>query len=181
MITGKAALTEDEIKDLIVRECKESGVKTDPRIGWGAVDKLREHRASVGYPLPRGGCFLLGFESVLAGGMAAVHKGLCDGLNLQADSIEITPDVGENFSLQIKIQIPNDWRIPTALMLDRPELSAQQHIDEAIIRAKQWFVRDALSRLPTCTMIRTDVDNPVIKVKVKKIENGEGSFDKPSE
>jgi len=60
----------------------EAGIPSDLQEGWDVLEQQRKVRAEVGFPLPPGGTFTLGFDSVIAGATEEFHRSLAQALGV---------------------------------------------------------------------------------------------------
>lgn len=150
-----------ERQDRMVRSLfGEAGIPDHVKAGWAAIEQLRKSRLEVGYPLPSGGCFLLGRESVVAGCLAEMHAGLAAMLHLEVDRITMRLDrTPKGYIVPVAdITLPDDWLLPLAKdPRQSPDEAAKQYLDACVESASAKFRADVIHRLDHCESLRPEV------------------------
>lgn len=164
----KAAQTAEVLANIRNRAVRrffgEEGIPDHLKKGWAVLDQLRAHRQQVGYPLPPGGCLLLGRESVVAGAMAEMHSALAMLLHVSVDNIKLKLMRTEQGHLQpvADVQLPEGWLLPAAKDPRKDlDAAARDYIETCVQHLSKIFRKTVSERLGHCESRRPALDQPV--------------------
>jgi len=157
---------EEKLRDKIARDFfGEKGIPPELKQGWAVLEQLRKEREKVNYPLPPGGCLLLGRESVLAGCMAELHTALANMLHMSVDCIRLRLEKDDFGKIRpaADVEPPDDWVIPVAKNVNEsPAAAAQRYLQQCLNAGSKWFAAAVSERLDGCESRRTDLEQPGI-------------------
>lgn len=157
---------EEEIRNRIARDFFAGGdLPDDLKRGWAVLEQLRKHRQEIQYPLPPGGCFLLGRESVIAGCMAEMHTALSKMLRISPENIKIRLERDEAGHIQpvADIETPGDWIMPVKAHGDKSaEEMTRDYLERFTKIASQWFKETVSQRLSVCEDRREELMQEVV-------------------
>jgi len=156
----KTKESEEAIRDRIARQFfGEAGIPKELKEGWAVLEQLRENRLKVGYPLPPGGCLLLGREAAVAGCLAEMHTALANMLRISVDRIKLRlerNDLGQ-INPVADIDVPNDWVVPIAGTKEDPNEAAKTYLAACVRMASHQFRIMISDRLQICDDRRLDI------------------------
>lgn len=145
-----------ELRDRAAREFFDAdGIPPHLKQGWAVLEQARAARAEVGYPLPPGGCFLLGYEATVAGALADLHTLVAQALKMDPKHIRVrlrgTRPVAE-------VAPPKDWLLPIAAKPDEsPDVAMKRLLEQIMQPLQVWFRQQLLARLSQCDQVRGDL------------------------
>jgi len=136
----------------------EEGIPSEISEGWEVLEEARRVRSEMGYPLPEGGCLVLGTSSVIAGCMAEMHMVLSGKLDLPANSIHLKLTKTEDGRLQpvADIELPEGWLLPRADPRRDPGEAVQEYLSQAVQEASRHFRVIVSERLRSCMTRRSE-------------------------
>lgn len=142
----------------------EGGIPPGLKDGWSALEKRRKVRKSVGYPLPPGGCFALGYDATVAGLLAELHTLMAASLKMDAQHIKLFLKKGIDGSMypDVKIDPPKNWVLPVTLDIKDPSQAERHYLRAITVEAQIWWCKRIEGRLAACSCFRKDVLQPVI-------------------
>jgi hypothetical protein len=137
----------------------EGGVPPHLKEGWAALEQRVKEREAVGYPMPPGGCFILGREATIAGCLADMHMYLARVMNMEASRIKLRIEQSPEGHLipLMDVDPPDNWVIPIRKLSGDIRADMSSYFEKTFDVANQWFREAAVARLKKCEMVREDV------------------------
>jgi len=121
-------------------------------LGWRVYEERKAVRASVGAPLPPGGCFVLGDRAVIGGLLAEIHNKLAETLRVRPERIKLAPS-GEGIG--VEAFLPRDWLPPTGKLPSGPLMRAiELYVQAAAEDADAQYRRLLPLRLAVAHLVR---------------------------
>ena len=160
-----------ELRDRAARAFfDEAGIPPDLKRGWAVLEERRREREKVRAPLPPGGCFLLGYQAIVAGCLAEIHSILCGWLRLPPSAIRLRLERTEKLGLRkfrpvADFEIPDDWVLPVGGEVAQKVLGAgasavdapRAFIEKALCAVEGHYYTILRERLEAADLVRVDV------------------------
>lgn len=159
-----AASDEEQIRNRIANQFfGEDGIPPALKQGWIALEQRRKMREQVGYPLPPGGCFILGYQATVAGLMAELHTILARTLKMDPKHIkmQLMKHASGSIYPAIEIDPPKEWLLPITMDIKDPKVAEQQYLRAIILEGQMWWHKAVKERMPRCDSYRRDLRQPI--------------------
>lgn len=137
--------------------------------GWRRYQLRCNERIKVGYPMPPGGCIVLGRESVWAGCLAEFHTGLANLLQIKPEKIKLKIDnAGSLPRVVAEVEMSE---LPAVKLAGDPALQDAdrekilgQYLAQSVELLNQVFRANLGERLGACEVRREDLIQEVARV-----------------
>ena len=155
--------TPAEVRNMIAAKFfGEAGIPQNLKRGWAVLEKFRADREKVGYPLPPGGCFVLGVESVVGGCLTDMQRQLAAVLNVPLENITMGLVENNHGGIAPKADVlePDNWVIPVAANVRDGKQAAKEYVARAVGLCGRTFTATALERVDHVLKVRPELNQP---------------------